>query len=217
MFWFDEALADIERALELRRDDAYSEAYRSIIYSMMRRTEEALAGLFRVTARDARLVITWSIEIGLFLVYSQRYGEAISWLERGLSRGDSYYAHYFTAVAKALRDGVHGARGEIESARAAARATLETEGRAAGEYMLAGMDVLEGRRDEAVARLESAMNAHDSFIEISLYDPVARSVCGHPRLRSVILSRISEEHRAMKYFRGDIPTSWNEAEAGRFR
>jgi tetratricopeptide (TPR) repeat protein len=200
MLHYDEALADIERARELQPDNLSHALYRALLHGQMRRLDESLAEFERVMSGHPELVEPWSLERGVVHLHAGQLDEALTWFERGMGRADAYFARYLMALARALRDGVAAAHADIASARRAADSMLQTEGRAAGECILAGLSILEGDSESVLPALASALRVHEHLIETALYDPVVRPVVwSEPSLRELITQRLGEDHPVMKY------------------
>ncbi len=195
---YDAALADIETALGLAPESRWCVGYRALLLGMMGRMGDAIADFDRVWKEDPTTT-EWTLERGIVLLFADRPHDAVHWLVVGLPRDDGYVGYYYLAIAKALVAGPATVHREIFEARQAAERTLCTEARWLGEYMLAGLEALDGNRPGAIERLGRLLPGSDMLLEALVGDPVTRTLVTDPSLRPAIESWFSEKPQASKY------------------
>lgn len=119
---YDQALAEVERAIELNPSDARALDTRGFVLLWLGRAEEAVASLetaerFDPGGRGAGAVFSRALAYYVL----RRYGESVAVAEAGLAR----FPH--TSFLHAIRAAALAQRGEFEAARAAAAETMRLE------------------------------------------------------------------------------------------
>jgi tetratricopeptide (TPR) repeat protein len=154
---YEEALADLTRASELRPDNALILVQRGRIYKELRRYEEALADFTQANKFDNSIIKDWWNEQGLMLSYLGRYDEAIEIYEQGLKEdSNNYSALYNIAVAQAV-GGFPTAQTYIDRARMVFNNMLNTDTSGAALYGIGSLEALTTNPDLALDYLRQAV------------------------------------------------------------
>lgn len=182
-----EALVDFNRAIELNPDDAWSGLHRAQIYVSQKWYEAALADVDRAIALDKSVLSYWQGERGLLLNYLGRYAETIECCRQAVQEApDDYIALYSLATATALSKGLTAAGADIDRARVASLAALDTPERGLASYRLGGLAALEGKVEEALDYLHKAIPLDDDPLELARHDPVWRDLYSDPHFQALL-------------------------------
>lgn len=157
----EEALVDINRAIELEPSNVSYIVRRGEVYQWIGQYENALADYEYVDSLNNVSDKDWDKgnSLGLVLSYLGRYAEAIENYEQALSsEHDSYTALYNIAVAKVRWQGLSGAPHDIEVARDKLTLLLnDPDTRGNSFYGLGGLEAVSGNAKVALDYLEQAI------------------------------------------------------------
>lgn len=191
--YYEKALADFSRAIDLKPDYAWAIAYRARTYDLLRRYEEALVDFDRAIALDETLFSDWRSERGMLLSYCGRYAEAIACCQQALlENSDDRFALYNIAVFKTRWKGLADARTDIDKARIALLAAVNTETRGIVLYRLGGLAALEGKTAQALNYLQEAIPLEKEAIESARHDIAWLELRDHPRFQFLIADTTGE-------------------------
>ncbi|CAM2009833.1 tetratricopeptide repeat protein [Acanthopleuribacter pedis] len=184
---YDAALDDLNAVIAARADYVWALAYRPHVTIALKRYDEALADVDAFLALDPSLLPNQEGERGMLLNYLGRFEESVPLCDQGLAKDkNDFIAAYTRTVALAQLKGVAAAP------IAATRALLQRLRRAGSgdpgliDYRLGGCAALEGRRDEALACLRSAINLHHEPIETARHDPAWHALHDDAGYRALI-------------------------------
>lgn len=190
-FYYEKALADFSRAIELQPNYAWALAYRARIYDLLRHYEEALVDFDRARALDKTLFEDWQTERGMLHSYCGRYAEAIACCQEALQKNpNNCFALYNIAVFKFRWQGLAEARSDIDIARGALLASINTEARGIVLYRLGGLAAIEGKTEEALNLLQEAILLTQEAIEFAPHDIAWLELRDRPRFQHLIAHSI---------------------------
>lgn len=172
---YDDALRDLNDVINAQPDYVWALAYRPHVTIALKRYAEALADVDAFLALDPSLLPNQEGERGMLLNYLGRYEESIALCDLGLAKqNDDFIAAYTRTVAIAESRGCRQA--PVQATRdLLQRCRRERRGDAGLiTYRLGGLAALEGRREEALQSLSTAIMLHHEPIETARHDPVWR-------------------------------------------
>lgn len=184
---YPEALSDLDQVIEADPQYVWALAYRPHVTIALKRYEAALADVDAFLALDPSLLPNQEGERGMLLNYLGRYPESVSLCEEGLAKDSrDFIAAYTRTVALAQLQDVAAA--PIEPVRSLLLALREAGEGDPGliDYRLGGFAALQGRRDEALAYLASAIRLHHEPIETARHDPAWCALHDDPGYRALI-------------------------------
>lgn len=158
----EEALVDINRAIELDRNNLYYIKRRGEVYQWLGQYDNALADFQYVSSLHKDTDETWDDKnntLGLVLSYLGRYAEAVENYEQELKDDpDSYTSLYNLAVTKSRWQGALAAEHLIQESRGKLKRLLhDANTRGHGLYGLGGLEALVGNSAQALSYLEQAI------------------------------------------------------------
>lgn len=184
---FPRALADLNRAIALEPTYAWAIAHRGRTYEQMRRYAEALVDFDHALALDPTIIPDCHTERALLLTFMERYDEALEGYHRGLHEWpDDLLARYGIVVVAVQQQGVEALGEAFRDLRAILTAVPDGPSVGVALYGLAGLDAMEGRSDEALARLPQAIRAQRIRLETARHDPAWKRLHHDPRFQGII-------------------------------
>jgi serine/threonine-protein kinase len=169
-----EAIGLIDRAIAVDPLNPLTYAWKAYILAAGRRYPEAIETL-QTVRRLAPNSTRYQVRLGLYLLMSGRIPEAAEAMD--VPGSDSVVQHVPYYVALAVR---MGKRAEAE------QLVTKLHGSSFANYQLAEALAQLGRKDEAIAALESAWHVRDSGLTLLLIDPLLDPLRGDPRFDAIV-------------------------------
>ena len=171
-----EALAEVERGVDLDPVSWHSLHYEGFVYYFSRRYDEALSLILRVRALDIKPP-DWSFLLGDVYAEKGRYPEAISEFIKSGSGPDSL-GHLGNAYARAGRS--------PDARKTIARLQEDVRKNGVGRYEIALVYAGLGEKQEAFSWLEEAYDAHDVGLLYLKIDPCLDPLRSDPRFDDLV-------------------------------
>jgi tetratricopeptide (TPR) repeat protein len=183
-----QALSELDRAIELDPESAWAIARRGETHRQMECYEEALTDMQHAATLEEGMKNLLANSIGLLFSYLGRYAEAIKWYKQGLGASSEHYTLYNIAVAKARWKGALDAHAEIDAARAALESISDAASRGVALYGLGGLAAVQGDSQSALNCLEEAMKLEKRAVEWAQDDVAWLDLREHRQFQALIQS-----------------------------